>query len=172
MSHKRNEALRHVQHSMHHVIAAGEGSDRAPDSCKLCPYYRPDFKFRTCLYAHCPYKKQVNLGKKKPNSFAVRQYKLYKLAAGKTARSILISCGARMAPFDIQEVRDATMYDELELDKLGDRKTALFLIMSDTDSTFNFLISMIYTQLFNLLCDKADDVYGGKLPVHAMSNVM
>ena len=90
-----------------------------------------------------------DLGKKKPNSFAVRQYKLYKLAAGKTARSILISCGARMAPFDIQEVRDATMYDELELDKLGDRKTALFLIMSDTDSTFNFLISMIYTQLFN-----------------------
>ena len=106
------------------------------------------------------------LAKKKPNSFAVRQYKLYKLAAGKTAKSILISCGARMAPFDIQEVRDATMYDELELDKLGDRKTALFLIMSDTDSTFNFLISMIYTQLFNLLCDKADDVYGGKLPVH------
>ena len=107
-----------------------------------------------------------DLGKKKPNSFAVRQYKLYKLAAGKTARSILISCGARMAPFDIQEVRDATMYDELELDKLGDRKTALFLIMSDTDSTFNFLISMVYTQLFNLLCDKADDVYGGKLPIH------
>ena len=107
-----------------------------------------------------------DLGKKKPNSFAVRQYKLYKLAAGKTARSILISCGARMAPFDIQEVRDATMYDELQLDTLGDKKTALFLIMSDTDSTFNFLISMVYTQLFNLLCDKADDVYGGKLPVH------
>ena len=107
-----------------------------------------------------------DLGKKKPKSFAVRQYKLYKLAAGKTAKSILISCGARLAPFDIQEVRDATMYDELELDKLGDRKTALFLIMSDTDSTFNFLISMIYTQLFNLLCDKADDMYGGKLPVH------
>lgn len=107
-----------------------------------------------------------DLGKKKPKSFAVRQYKLYKLAAGKTAKSILISCGARLAPFDIQEVRDATMYDELELDKLGDRKTALFLIMSDTDSTFNFLISMIYTQLFNLLCDKADDQYGGKLPVH------
>ena len=107
-----------------------------------------------------------DLGKKKPKSFAVRQYKLYKLAAGKTAKSILISCGARLAPFDIQEVRDATMYDELELDKLGDRKTALFLIMSDTDSTFNFLISMIYTQLFNLLCDKADDVYGGKLTVH------
>ena len=106
------------------------------------------------------------LAKKKPNSFAGRQYKLYKLAAGKTAKSILISCGARLAPFDIQEVRDATMYDELELDKLGDRKTALFLIMSDTDSTFNFLISMIYTQLFNLLCDKADDVYGGRLPVH------
>ena len=106
------------------------------------------------------------LAKKKPNSFAGRQYKLYKLAAGKTAKSILISCGARLAPFDIQEVRDATMYDELELDKLGDRKTALFLIMSDTDSTFNFLISMIYTQLFNLLCDKADDVYGGKLPIH------
>ena len=107
-----------------------------------------------------------DLGKKKPKSFAVRQYQLYKLAAGKTAKSILISCGARLAPFDIQEVRDATMYDELELDKLGDQKTALFLIMSDTDSTFNFLISMIYTQLFNLLCDKADDVYGGKLPVH------
>ena len=107
-----------------------------------------------------------DLGKKKPNSFAVRQYKLYKLAAGKTAKSILISCGARLSPFDIQEIRDATMYDELELDKLGDRKTALFLIMSDTDSTFNFLISMIYTQLFNLLCDKADDQYGGKLPVH------
>ena len=107
-----------------------------------------------------------DLGKKKPNSFAVRQYKLYKLAAGKTAKSILISCGARLSPFDIQEIRDATMYDELEPDKLGDRKTALFLIMSDTDSTFNFLISMIYSQLFNLLCDKADDVYGGKLPVH------
>ena len=107
-----------------------------------------------------------DLGKKKPNSFAVRQYKLYKLAAGKTAKSILISCGARLSPFDIQEIRDATMYDELELDKLGDRKTALFLIMSDTDSTFNFLISMIYTQMFNLLCEKADDVYGGRLPVH------
>ena len=107
-----------------------------------------------------------DLAKKKPNSFAGRQYKLYKLAAGKTAKSILISCGARLSPFDIQEIRDATMYDELELDKLGDRKTALFLIMSDTDSTFNFLISMIYSQLFNLLCDKADDVYGGKLPVH------
>ena len=106
------------------------------------------------------------LAKKKPNSFAGRQYKLYKLAAGKTMKSILISCGARLAPFDIQEIRDATMYDELELDKLGDRKTALFLIMSDTDSTFNFLISMVYTQLFNLLCDKADDQYGGKLPVH------
>ena len=106
------------------------------------------------------------LAKKKPNSFAGRQYKLYKLAAGKTAKSILISCGARLAPFDIQELRDLTMYDDLELDKLGDRKTALFLIMSDTDSTFNFLISMIYTQLFNLLCDKADDVYGGKLPIH------
>ena len=107
-----------------------------------------------------------DLGKKKPNSFAVRQYKLYKLAAGKTAKSILISCGARLAPFDIQELRDLTMYDELQLDTLGDKKTALFLIMSDTDSTFNFLISMVYTQLFNLLCDKADDVYGGKLPVH------
>ena len=106
------------------------------------------------------------LGKKKSNSFAVRQYKLYKLAAGKTAKSILISCGARLAPFDIQELRDLTMYDELQLDTLGDKKTALFLIMSDTDSTFNFLISMVYTQLFNLLCDKADDVYGGKLPVH------
>ena len=106
------------------------------------------------------------LAKKKPNSFAGRQYKLYKLAAGKTAKSILISCGARMAPFDIQELRDLTMYDELALDTLGDKKTALFLIMSDTDSTFNFLISMVYTQLFNLLCDKADDVYGGKLPIH------
>ena len=107
-----------------------------------------------------------DLGKKKPKSFAVRQYKLYKLAAGKTAKSILISCGARLAPFDIQELRDLTMYDELQLDTLGDKKTALFLIMSDTDSTFNFLISMVYTQLFNLLCDKADDVYGGKLPIH------
>ena len=106
------------------------------------------------------------LAKKKPNSFAGRQYKLYKLAAGKTTKSILISCGARLAPFDIQELRDLTMYDELQLDTLGDKKTALFLIMSDTDSTFNFLISMVYTQLFNLLCDKADDVYGGKLPIH------
>ena len=106
------------------------------------------------------------LAKKKPNSFAGRQYKLYKLAAGKTAKSILISCGARLAPFDIQELRDLTMYDELQLDTLGDKKTALFLIISDTDSTFNFLISMVYTQLFNLLCDKADDVYGGKLPIH------
>ena len=107
-----------------------------------------------------------DLAKKKPNSFAGRQYKLYKLAAGKTAKSILISCGARLAPFDIQELRDLTMYDELQLDTLGDKKTALFLIMSDTDSAFNFLISMVYTQLFNLLCDKADDVYGGKLPIH------
>lgn len=106
------------------------------------------------------------LEKKKPEHFAVRQYKKYKLAAGKTAKSILISCGARLAPFDIQEVRDITMYDELQLDTLGDQKTALFLIMSDTDSTFNFLISLIYTQLFNLLCEKADDVYGGRLPVH------
>ena len=107
-----------------------------------------------------------DLARKKSNSFAGRQYKLYKLAAGKTAKSILISCGARLAPFDIQELRDLTMYDELELDMLGDRKTALFLIMSDTDSTFNFLISMVYTQLFNLLCDKADDQYGGKRPIH------
>ena len=107
-----------------------------------------------------------DLARKKPTSFAGRQYKLYKLAAGKTAKSILISCGARLAPFDIQELRDLTMYDELQLDTLGDKKTALFLIMSDTDSTFNFLISMVYTQLFNLLCDKADDVYGGKLPIH------
>lgn len=106
------------------------------------------------------------LEKKKPDHFAVRQYKKYLLAAGKTAKSILISCGARLAPFDIQEVRDVTMYDELQLDTLGDKKTALFLIMSDTDATFNFLISMIYTQLFNLLCEKADDVYGGRLPVH------
>ena len=102
----------------------------------------------------------------KPNHFAVRQYKKYKLAAGKTAKSILISCGARLAVFDIQELREVTAYDELELDTLGDRKTALFLIMSDTDDSFNFLISMCYTQLFNLLCEKADDVYGGRLPVH------
>ena len=107
-----------------------------------------------------------DLAKEKPDHFAVRQYRLYKLAAGKTAKSILISCGARLAPFDIAELREITTYDELELDTLGDRKTALFLIMSDTDSTFNFLISMVYTQLFNLLCEKADDVYGGRLPVH------
>ena len=106
------------------------------------------------------------LAQREPNHFAVRQYKKYKLAAGKTAKSINISCGARLAPFDIQELREITMYDELELDTIGDRKTALFLIMSDTDSTFNFLISMIYSQLFNLLCEKADDVYGGRLPVH------
>ncbi len=106
------------------------------------------------------------LASREPNHFAVRQYKKYKLAAGKTAKSINISCGARLAPFDIQELREITMYDELELDTLGDRKTALFLIMSDTDSTFNFLISMIYSQLFNLLCEKADDVYGGRVPVH------
>lgn len=107
-----------------------------------------------------------DLKKRNPNHFAVRQYAKYKLAAGKTAKSILISCGARLAPFDIQELREITAYDELQLDTLGDQKTALFLIMSDTDSTFNFLISMIYTQLFNLLCEKADDVYGGRLPVH------
>lgn len=106
------------------------------------------------------------LEKTKPNSFAGRQYRLYKLAAGKTAKSILISCGARLAPFDIAELRNMTAYDELELDTLGDRKTALFFIMSDTDDTFNFLISMAYTQLFNLLCEKADDVYGGRLPIH------
>ena len=120
------------------------------------------------------------LAERDPNHFAVRQYAKYSLAAGKTAKSILVSCGARLAPFDIAELREITMYDELELDTLGDkiyinpndpkdkryRKTALFLIMSDTDSTFNFLISMIYTQLFNLLCEKADDVYGGRLPVH------
>lgn len=106
------------------------------------------------------------LKKKNPNHFAVRQYVKFQMAAGKTLKSILMSCGARLAPFDIHEVRDITMYDELELDKLGDRKTALFLLMSDTDFTFNFLISMIYTQLFNLLCEKADDVYGGELPVH------
>ena len=106
------------------------------------------------------------LASREANHFAVRQYKKYKLAAGKTAKSINISCGARLAPFDIQELREISMYDELELDTLGDRKTALFLIMSDTDSTFNFLISMIYSQLFNLLCEKADDVYGGRLPVH------
>ena len=108
----------------------------------------------------------AELEKEKPDHFAVRQYKKYKLAAGKTAKSILISCGARLAPFDIQELRDLTAYDELELDTLGDRKTALFLIMSDTDDTFNFLIAMCYSQLFNLLCEKADDVYGGRLPVH------
>ena len=108
----------------------------------------------------------ADLEKQKPNHFAVRQYKKYKLAAGKTAKSILISCGARLAPFDIQELRELTAYDELQLDTLGDRKTALFIIMSDTDDTFNFLISMCYTQLFNLLCEKADDVYGGRLPVH------
>lgn len=106
------------------------------------------------------------LEKRKPDHFAVRQYKKYKLAAGKTAKSILVSCGARLAPFDIEELREITAYDELELDTLGDEKTALFLIMSDTDSTFNFLISMICTQLFNLLCEKADDIYGGRLPVH------
>ena len=108
----------------------------------------------------------AELEKEKPQHFAVRQYKKYKLAAGKTAKSILISCGARLAPFDIQELRELTAYDELQLDTLGDRKTALFIIMSDTDDTFNFLISMCYTQLFNLLCEKADDVYGGRLPVH------
>ena len=107
-----------------------------------------------------------DLKKKNPNHFAVRQYAKFKLAAGKTLKSILISAGARLAPFDIQEVRKITMYDELELDTLGDEKTALFLMMSDTDGSFNFLISMIYTQLFNLLCEKADDVYGGRLPVH------
>ena len=106
------------------------------------------------------------LAQKEPEHFAVRQYKKYKLSAGKTAKSILISCGARLAPFDIKELRNVTEYDELELDKLGDRKTALFIIISDTDATFNFLVSMCYTQLFNLLCDKADDVYGGRLPVH------
>lgn len=117
------------------------------------------------------YQNQVDLmferlEKRDPQHFAVRQYKKYKLAAGKTAKSILISCGARLAPFDIEELREITSYDELELDTLGDRKTALFMIMSDTDDTFNFLLSMCYTQLFNLLCEKADDVYGGRLPVH------
>jgi len=106
------------------------------------------------------------LEEKDPQHFAVRQYKKYKLAAGKTAKSILISCGARLACFDIKELRELTAYDEMELDTLGDRKTALFIIISDTDDTFNFLVSMAYTQLFNLLCDKADDVYGGRLPVH------
>ena len=106
------------------------------------------------------------LAKREPHHFAVRQYAKYRLAAGKTAKSILISCGARLAPFDIQELREITAYDELELDTLGDRKTALFIIISDTDDTFNFLASMVYTQLFNLLCDKADDFYGGRLPVH------
>ena len=106
------------------------------------------------------------LEQKNPNHFAVRQYKKYKLAAGKTAKSILISCGARLAPFDIKELRDLTSYDELELDTLGEKKTALFVIISDTDATFNFLVSIMYTQLFNLLCDKADDVYNGRLPIH------
>ena len=106
------------------------------------------------------------LAKKKPNSFAGRQYKLYKLAAGKTAKSILISCGARLAPFDIKELRELMETDEMELDTIGDRKTALFVIISDTDDTFNFVVSILYTQLFNLLCDKADDEYGGRLPVH------
>ena len=106
------------------------------------------------------------LEKKDPSHFAVKQYKKYKLAAGKTAKSILISCGARLAPFDIQELRDLMCEDELELDTLGDRKTALFVIISDTDDTFNFVVSIMYSQLFNLLCDKADDVYGGRLPVH------
>ncbi|HEM4980914.1 TPA: type IV secretory system conjugative DNA transfer family protein, partial [Streptococcus suis] len=104
--------------------------------------------------------------RRKPNHFAVKQYKKYKLAAGKTAKSILISCGARLAPFDIQELRELMSDDELELDTLGDRKTALFVIISDTDDTFNFVVSILYSQLFNLLCDKADDVYGGRLPVH------
>ncbi len=107
-----------------------------------------------------------DLASREPNHFAVRQYAKYKLAAGKTAKSILVSCGARLAPFDIAELREITAYDELELDTIGDRKTALFLIMSDTDATFNFLVSMIYSQLFNLLCEKADDVYGGRLPCH------
>ena len=106
------------------------------------------------------------LEQKDPDHFALRQYKKYKLAAGKTAKSILISCGARLAPFDIKEVREITMYDELELDLVGDRKTALFFIISDTDATFNFLVSMAYTQLFNLLCERADDKFGGRLPVH------
>ena len=106
------------------------------------------------------------LAEREPNHFAVRQYAKYRLAAGKTAKSILVSCGARLAPFDIAELREVTAYDELELDTLGDQKTALFFIMSDTDDSFNFLISMCYTQLFNLLCEKADDVYGGRLPVH------
>lgn len=107
-----------------------------------------------------------DLEKESPNHFAVRQYKKFKVAAGKTMKSVLISCAARLTPFDIQELRDITMYDELDLDMLGDRKTALFLIMSDNDPTFNFLIALIYTQMFNLLCEKADDVYGGKFPVH------
>ena len=106
------------------------------------------------------------LEQENPNHFAVRQYKKYKLAAGKTAKSILISCGARLAPFDIKELRDLTSYDELELDTLGEKKTALFVIISDTDATFNFIVSIMYSQLFNLLCDKADDVYNGRLPIH------
>ena len=107
-----------------------------------------------------------DLERRKPGHFATRQYAKFKLAAGKTAKSILVSCGARLSPFDIAELREVTAYDELSLDTIGDKKTALFLIMSDTDSTFNFLISMVYSQLFNLLCEKADDVYGGRLPIH------
>ena len=106
------------------------------------------------------------LESEKPNHFAVRQYKKYKLAAGKTAKSILISCGARLAPFDIAELREIMSYDEMELDMVGDQRTALFIIISDTDDTFNFIVSIMYTQLFNLLCDRADDVYGGRLPIH------
>ena len=108
----------------------------------------------------------AGLEKRKPDCFAVKQYKKYKLASGKTAKSILISCGARLAPFDIKELRDLTAYDELELDTLGEKKTALFVIISDTDATFNFIVSIMYSQLFNLLCDKADDVYNGRLPIH------
>lgn len=128
--------------------------------------------FHICLeVGHLQFKNAVDLlfeelEETDPEHFAVRQYSKFKLAAGKTSKSILVSCGARLAPFDIKDLREITAYDELELDKVGDKKTALFLIMSDTDATFNFLISMIYTQLFNLLCEKADDHYGRRLPVH------
>ena len=136
--------------------------------------FKKSMKYNPFAYIHDEdeeFKNSVDLmfdelEEKSPDHFAVRQYKKFKLSAGKTAKSILVSCGARLAPFDIAELREVTAYDELELDTLGDRKTALFLIMSDTDDSFNFLISMAYTQLFNLLCEKADDVYGGRLPVH------
>jgi len=141
-------------------LGAYEENARGRDHEQLHRY------LRFCQSAGWQYILFERLKEKNPNHFAVRQYVNFKMAAGKTLKSIFVSCGAKLAPFDIQEVRDIAMYDELELDTLGDRKTALFLIMSDTDATFSFLIAMIYTQMFNLLCEKADDVYGGRLPVH------